>query len=307
MAQPGYDLLKNTDVEGKDLFFVSSHDVENLKKICSALINCHGFNSNGWLKTHTFPRVAATEADFYVRQQHASKFEKEQIFPVGHGDQEEYGGRFQLFSAEYYHMMENMKIFIYDVKIGNEMPDVEDFKYGVDQLFISLLKKSRFNTQDPSKAHFFFLPTRCFAYRRSQQDRQAGGHVAAVTVQNIINWAKVSFPYWNASCGSDHVYICSHDMGGECAQLADHDLHKNAIGLFNTADYSDPWFVPHKDISLPHHPSHGENSLFVSGRKAREEVSVKRLILAFFAGNMKRYCLTNVLNTVLQCDNNFPD
>jgi hypothetical protein len=96
-------------------------------------------------------------------------------------------------------------------------------------------------------------------------------------------------------------------MGGECAQLADHDLHKNAIGLFNTADYSDPWFVPHKDISLPHHPSHGENSLFVSGRKAREEVSVKRLILAFFAGNMKRYCLTNVLNTVLQCDNNFPD
>ena len=87
-------------------------------------------------------------------------------------------------------------------------------------------------------------------------------------------------------------------MGGECAQLADDDLHKNAIGLFNTADYSEPWFVPHKDISLPHHPSRGENSLSIRGRKVREG-SMERTILAFFAGNLKRYCLNIALNAVL--------
>ena len=131
------------------------------------------------------------------------------------------------------------------------------------------------------------MPTRCFAYRRSHKDRAVGGHIAAATVRDIVNWVKVSFPYWNASRGSDHVYICSHDMGGECSQLADHNLYKNAIGLFNTADYSEPWFVPHKDISLPHHPSHGENSLPVLGRLAREG-AMERTNLAFFAGNLKR-------------------
>ncbi|XP_065833016.1 uncharacterized protein [Oscarella lobularis] len=192
------------------------------------------------------------------------------------------------FGDDYNQMLTTMKIYVYDVRIGLEMKSPDDYKYGVEQLFIDLLQRSRFVTKSPAEASLFFIPTRCTAYRKSVRDRVEGGRVAARTVRRIVDWIKRTHPFWNSSLGVDHAYICSHDMGGECGQLADPNLHKNAVGLFNTADYADPWYIPHKDIALPPHPGRGVGSLSHTGRGGAGTKSVERTLLAFFAGNMKR-------------------
>ena len=58
-----------------------------------------------------------------------------------------------------------------------------------------------------------------------------------------------SLPYWNRSLGSDHFYICAHDMGADVAATADRNLMKNSIALVNTADYTEPYYIPHKVIT----------------------------------------------------------
>lgn len=97
-----------------------------------------------------------------------------------------------------------------------------------------------------------------------------------------------NYPYWNASLGADHFYICAHDMGTEVAKLADLNLWKNAIGLVNTADYSEPSFIPHKDISLPPHPGRGTVDWAVIGQGGAAFDPIVRTKLAFMAGHPAR-------------------
>lgn len=37
--------------------------------------------------------------------------------------------------------------FMYETTVGRDIPSREDYKYGVEQLFISLLAKSKFRTK----------------------------------------------------------------------------------------------------------------------------------------------------------------
>lgn len=140
---------------------------------------------------------------------------------------------------------------MYDIDIGRHMGGSIDDKYGAEQLFINLLGKSVFRTTNPKEAHLFFMPFRCTAYRKYVEDRVEGGKLAMTTVAEYVNHVIQEYPYWNASAGSNHFYICAHDMGTSVAQLASPDLLKNAIALVNTADYSEPTYSPHKDIALP--------------------------------------------------------
>lgn len=52
----------------KDLFFVSTSSVDELKQICSALESCHGFNSYGWLKVAITQKVESPGGRLYVKQ-----------------------------------------------------------------------------------------------------------------------------------------------------------------------------------------------------------------------------------------------
>ena len=49
-------------------------------------------------------------------------------------------------------------------------------------------------------------------------------------------------PFWSWSSGADHFYVCAHDVGAKVGS----DVLKNSIALVNSADYDDPYFVPHK-------------------------------------------------------------
>ena len=104
----------------------------------------------------------------------------------------------------------------------------------------------------------------------------------------MVNDVMVRFPYWNASLGTDHFYICAHDMGTELTKAADNNLLKNAIGLVNTADYSEPMFVPHKDISLPPHPGRGTVDWSLIGQGGANFDPWLRTKLAFMAGDATR-------------------
>ena len=145
-----------------------------------------------------------------------------------------------------------------------------------------------FSPQDPLKATFFFIPSRCTAYRKAVSDLSTGIRKAAETVREMVEEIRQNYPYWNASLGTDHFYICAHDMGTEVAKLADLNLWKNAIGLVNTADYSEATFVPHKDISIPPHPGRGTVDWAVIGQGGAAFDPIQRTKLAFMAGNPAR-------------------
>jgi len=63
-----YELFTGADVDGHDLLSVRSHaDLAAMKRLCSQLAECHGFNSNGWFKFFAAQRVAGS-ADLYVKR-----------------------------------------------------------------------------------------------------------------------------------------------------------------------------------------------------------------------------------------------
>ena len=75
------------------------------------------------------------------------------------------------------------------------------------------------------------------------------------------------------------------------SKSADVGLWKNAIGLVNTADYSEQYFVPHKDISVPPHPGRGVVDWATMGQGGATFDPYQRVKLAFLAGNEHRYFL----------------
>lgn len=77
--------------------------------------------------------------------------------------------------------------FIYPTDVGKNMPSYVDYKYGVEYLFISLLSNSRFRTLDPAEAMFYFLPSRCTAYRKSVTDLEEGIRVAGKTMRKMVD------------------------------------------------------------------------------------------------------------------------
>ena len=142
--------------------------------------------------------------------------------------------------------------------------------------------------QDPLEATFYFLPARCSAYRKSVPNLMEGIDKAANTMSQMLEEIKRDYPYWNQSLGADHFYVCAHDMGTDLVKESDPNLWKNSIGLVNTADSSEPMFVPHKDISLPPHPGRGTIDWAAVGQGGVTFDPSLRTTLAFIAGHPGR-------------------
>ncbi|XP_077997913.1 uncharacterized protein LOC144451028 [Glandiceps talaboti] len=286
-----YSQLINRDVLGEDLFNIKTKDLTILKKVCNAMESCKGFNTNGWLKKST-STVMKAQTDLYIKELGVvlpDLFTKQQ----------------KIFQLEYKEMKDNLKIYIYDINIGADLKSPKDYKYGVESVFIELLSHSSFVTQDPHDATFFFIPSRCTAYRYSVADRQQGGQIAEKTMKDIVQYIKSSYPYWDGSLGSDHFYICSHDMGAEVSNQADTNLLKNSIALVNTADYQDIHFIPHKDISLPPHPGKPPIILPEVGKGGRDTNRSLRTTLVFFAGTLDRGRIRPVFDKLWSKDPDF--
>ena len=50
------------------------------------------------------------------------------------------------YGKDYMNMNNHFKIYIYDIQIGEDIRSPHDYKYGVERMFIDLLRKSSFLT-----------------------------------------------------------------------------------------------------------------------------------------------------------------
>nr|XP_039270418.1 probable glycosyltransferase At3g07620 [Styela clava] len=270
LAEYSYTVTRHTDVNGEDLMHVQARDLEVVKKVCDLFESCAGFNSNGWLKTRVSIRVSGP-ADLYIKSESKS-------LPKSNSEIYSSSG----YSDDYSEMLNKMKIYIYDTNIGQKLRTVRSGGYGVERAVIDQLLKSHFRTRTAEEATFYFIPIRCSSYILGSSMEEEGIMEARRYVGNMIEQIQTMYPYWRRSAGADHFYACSHDIGAGIGK----DLLKNAIALVNTADYEDPYFIPHKDISLPPNTMHGPGSLPTVGKGGSDIDPKSRKILAFFAGNL---------------------
>ena len=188
-----------------------------------------------------------------------------------------------LHSAKF---LNNTHRYMYNTDIGTDLPSLDDYKYGVEQLFIDLLSASSFVTVDKQSAHLFFVPLRCTAYRKSVKELSEGVAVAQQIARRMLAEIKGDDPsLWNITLGRNHFYVCAHDMGARVVK--DVPEWRNMIALVTTASTEvETHFIPYKDISLPNHPGRGGVSWDNVGRGSPGFEERQQLV--FFAGNPNR-------------------
>ena len=264
------------DIRGNQIGLLKTNDWGALADRCRALPTCKGFTTNGALVSSIDleVRVQAPGVSIFVQtptselSNHPAKFTS------------------QLAVDEYISMVTHMKIFIYNIPENNAFPSLNcEYKYGHECIFPELLRNTTFVTTNPETAQFFFVPLPCTSYRMSVTDRWEGQAVANKTADQILRRIRASYPYFNRSLGADHFYVCAHDLGASLLEASDPVFRKNMIAIVNTADYNDPFYVPHKDIAMPPHiGSSCPTCTFKSQRPSPEMFPESRPKLAFFAG-----------------------
>ncbi|KAE8666136.1 putative glycosyltransferase [Hibiscus syriacus] len=187
------------------------------------------------------------------------------------------------FHRSYLEMEKQFKVFVY--KEG-EPPVFHDGPcrsiYSMEGNFIYQMDvDSKFQTNDPLKAHVFYLPFSVakmvrFVYSRETRDFSS----IRRTVVDYVNLVAKRYPYWNRSHGADHFMVACHDWGPEASFSLPY-LERNSIRALCNANTSER-FNPVKDVSIP------EINLLtdkLTGLIGGPSAS-RRSILAFFAGGV---------------------
>ncbi|XP_013609779.1 PREDICTED: probable glycosyltransferase At5g03795 [Brassica oleracea var. oleracea] len=187
------------------------------------------------------------------------------------------------FHRSYLEMEKQFKIFVY--KEG-EPPLFHDGPcksiYSMEGNFIYEMETdTRFRTNNPEKAHAFYLPLSVvkmvrYVYERDSHDFSP----IRKTVRDYIDLVGDKYPYWNRSIGADHFILSCHDWGPEASFSHPH-LGQNSIRALCNANTSER-FKPRKDVSIP------EINLLTGSLKGLVggPSPSSRPILAFFAGGV---------------------
>ncbi|XP_021908754.1 probable glycosyltransferase At5g03795 [Carica papaya] len=187
------------------------------------------------------------------------------------------------FHRSYLEMEKQFKIYVY--KEG-EPPLFHDGPcrsiYSMEGNFIHKIETNKqFRTNNPEKAHVFYLPFSIVKMVRFVYDRNSRDFAPIKnTVVDYINLVAGRYPYWNRSLGSDHLMLSCHDWGPE-ASFSHPYLFKNSIRALCNANTSEK-FNPTKDVSIPEiNLQTGELTGLLGGPSPS-----RRPILAFFAGGV---------------------
>ena len=220
---------------------------------------------------------------------------------------------------------QQLLIFVYPLPRELVLPASNDYKYAAEARFISLLRASSFHTEEAGAATAFLVPLSCAEARFSVADRNAGQEAANKHAAAVLHHIVHAYPYWNATLGRNHVFVCGHDMGAaqRTAVAAELPSAQNMIAMVNTADLADANYAVHKDIALPPHvgdgcstcvqggldllaahlkqlrssssssssmfkPSNNSNNSSNSNTSNGNGAGETRSMLAFVAGNMER-------------------
>ncbi|KAF3659655.1 putative glycosyltransferase [Capsicum annuum] len=186
------------------------------------------------------------------------------------------------FHRSYLEMEKKLKVYVY--KEGE--PPVYHFgpckhTYAIEGYFIQAMEVSKFRTQDPNKAHVYFLPlsiTMLIQFIYVADSHEWG--LMKNTAMDYVNVISQKYPYWNRSLGADHFMLACHDWGPEISFAIPH-LYKNSIRALCNANTSEK-FNPTKDVSIPEiHLPLGTTKGLLGG-----PAPFDRPILVFFAGGV---------------------
>ncbi|KAK6253890.1 hypothetical protein QUC31_015610 [Theobroma cacao] len=145
--------------------------------------------------------------------------------------------------------MENeFKIFVYaedpNTYYYPEQGFVGGGKYTSEGYFFKNIKESGFLTNDPEKAHLFFIPLSCYEMSRKglSYDNMTRN------VKDFVQSLMVKYPFWNRTLGTDHFFLTCHDIGLKATVGVPH-LVKNSIRVV-CASGDDDGYIPRKDLTL---------------------------------------------------------
>lgn len=111
-------------------------------------------------------------------------------------------------------MERTLKVYIY--KDGEKPIFRQPQLFGIyssEGWFMKLMQESRqFVTQDPQKAHLFYLP---YSTRRLQMALYVpNSHnlkPLSIFLRDYVNMLAAKYPFWNRTHGSDHFLVACHD------------------------------------------------------------------------------------------------
>ncbi|KAI4382077.1 hypothetical protein MLD38_008083 [Melastoma candidum] len=154
----------------------------------------------------------------------------------------------EVFRLNYEAMERDFKVFIYpdgDPKTFYQTPRKLTGKYASEGYFFQNIRESRFRTDNPDKAHLFFIPISCHKMR----GKGTSYDNMTVIVKDYLDGLIAKYPYWNRTLGADHFFVTCHDVGVRATEGVA-DLVKNAIRVVCSPSYN-VGFIPHKDVALP--------------------------------------------------------
>ncbi|KAL4191001.1 hypothetical protein AMTRI_Chr07g27410 [Amborella trichopoda] len=110
-----------------------------------------------------------------------------------------------------------MKVYVYDLPskyntrwLSN--PRCSTHLFAAEVAIHKVLLHSPVRTLDPYEADFFFVPVYVSCNFSTPNGFPAIGHARPLLSSAVDDIAK-SWPFWNRSDGSDHVFVASHDYG----------------------------------------------------------------------------------------------
>ncbi|KAL8519884.1 hypothetical protein ACS0TY_010718 [Phlomoides rotata] len=210
--------------------------------------------------------------------------------------------------SNYQEMLNKLKIFVYpDVSMNNESspfariflphPDPLDPKIGnyySEHAFKLALLQSSFVTELAEEAHFFFMPFSINAMRNHPLLRSESA--ISDFVANYVSRISTDFPFWNASGGADHIFVCCHSVGRE-ATSKHFEVRNNAVQLTCSSSYFQRLYTAHKDIALPQiWPRQNDQVLIPPNMRTK---------LVFFAGRVQNSNIRQELLSLWGNDTSF--
>ncbi|KAK9287277.1 hypothetical protein L1049_015690 [Liquidambar formosana] len=145
-------------------------------------------------------------------------------------------------------MEKKFRVFVYpdgDPNTYYQTPRKLTGKYASEGYFFQNIRESSFRTDDPDRAHLFFIPISCHKMRGKGTSYENMTIIVHNYVQSLID----KYPYWNRTLGADHFFVTCHDVGVRATEGYPL-LVKNTIRVVCSPSY-DVGFIPHKDVALP--------------------------------------------------------
>ncbi|XP_054796456.1 probable glycosyltransferase At5g03795 [Prosopis cineraria] len=191
---------------------------------------------------------------------------------------------FSLFKRSYELMEETLKVHVYGegARPVLHSPFLTGI-YASEGWFMKVMEANkRFVTEDPKKAHLFYLPFSSRMLEEALYVKNSHSHKNLIEyLNNYVDTIGGKYPFWNRTRGADHFLVACHDW----APAETREGMSNCIKALCNADVKEG-FVFGKDVSLP-------ETFVINSRNPTKDLGgfrvSRRPNLAFFAGSMHGY------------------